>query len=68
MLTGHAVPTDPGGDAIANADRRFIFWVQVLARSQGAIAFGWFVVRPWRSEGRMTTVGMLYLCWLTLFF
>jgi hypothetical protein len=68
FITGHAVPTDPGPDLPAKAQLLFIFWVQLVAMSLGALAFWYFVIRPWRREGQMSTTGMLYLCWLTLFF
>jgi hypothetical protein len=68
FLIGNAVPTDPGPDALPDTSRQFIFWVQLVAMLLGVAAFLWFVVVPWRREGRMTTTGMLYICWLTLFF
>jgi hypothetical protein len=67
LLTGKAVPTDPGPDPLPELQRQFIFWVQVVAMTLGVVVAWLFVVRPWRREGQLTTTGMLYLCWLTLF-
>jgi hypothetical protein len=68
ILTGRAVPTDPGPDPLPHSEHLFIVWVQWIAMSLGAIVFSLIVIRPWIREGRMTTTGMLYVCWLTLFF
>ena len=68
FITGHATPVDPGPDPISKTQLAFIFWVQVVALIGGAIAIAGFVVLPWRREGQLTTTGMLYICWLTLFF
>lgn len=68
VVTGKAVPTDPGPDPLPDLTRQFIYWVQWVAMLAGAAAFWLIVIRPWRQEGRMTTTGMLYICWLTLFF
>ena len=67
-LTLHAAPVDPGPDPLPDAVRYWGYFSQFMG-IVGGLVFGWFtVVRTWRREGRMTTVGMLYLCWLTLFF
>jgi uncharacterized membrane protein len=68
FITGHAVPTAPGPDPLPNTERIFIFWVQCVALAAGVVAFSLIVVRPWVREGQLTTTGMLYICWLTLFF
>lgn len=68
FLSGRAIPTDPGPDPISLVELRFIFWVQIVAIVMGIVAFLGFVILPWRRQGRMTTTGMLYVCWLTLFF
>lgn len=68
FYTGNAVPTDPGPDPLPRAQELFIFYVQWVAMILGVIAFTWFVVLPWRREGKLTTTGMLYIGWLTLFF
>ena len=68
ILGGHAVPTHPGPDPLPEASAVFIRYVQWVAMILGAVAFWYFVIRPWRREGHLTTVGMLYLAWLTLFF
>jgi hypothetical protein len=68
VLTGRAVPTDPGPDPLPEVQRQFIFWVQIVAMVLGLVAAWVFVVRGWRREGRLTTTGMLYIAWLTLFF
>src|SRR5437773_5274509 len=67
VLTGKAVPTDPGPDLLPELTRQFIFWVQCITTVLGIAVFWLFVVRPWRREGQLTTTGMLYICWLTLF-
>jgi len=68
IVTGKAVPTAPGPDSLPVMTREIIFWVQCIAMSMGVAAFLGFVVIPWRRTGKPTTTGMLYLCWLTLFF
>ncbi len=68
FITGNAVPTAPGLDPLPEGQRLFIFWVQLLAMVMGVVFFTGFVIRPWLREGQMTTTGMLYVCWLTLFF
>jgi len=68
ILTGKAVPTDPGPDPLPEVQRQFIFWVQVVAMALGIVVAWIFIVRAWRREGRLTTTGMLYIAWLTLFF
>lgn len=68
IFLGYAVPTDPGPDPLSRAQELFIYWVQWVAMAMGAIAFWYFVIRPWRQEGQLSTTGMLYICWLTLFF
>lgn len=68
ILGGHAVPTNPGPDPLPTFAAEFIKYVQWVAMTMGGIAFWYFVVRPWRREGHMTTGGMLYIGWLTLFF
>jgi hypothetical protein len=68
ILTGKAVRTDPGPDVLPPGGHLFIVWVQWIAMALGASVFSLVVVRPWVREGRMTTAGMLYLCWLTLSF
>jgi hypothetical protein len=68
ILTGKAVPTDPGPDPLPEVQRQFIFWVQVVAMALGVVVAWIFVVHAWRREGRLTTTGMLYIAWLTLFF
>ena len=68
FMTGKAVPTDPGPDPLPDLTRQFIFWTQWIAMSMGALLFSLIVIRPWVREGQMTTTGMLYICWLTLFF
>lgn len=68
FITGKAVPTDPGPDPLPEIQRLFIFWVQIVAMTIGAIVAWYFVVVPWRREGKMSTTGMLYIAWLTLFF
>lgn len=67
VITGRAVPTDPGPDPLPELMRQFIFWVQIVAMTLGVIVAWIFVVRGWRREGQMTTAGMLYISWLTLF-
>ncbi|WP_428312982.1 spirocyclase AveC family protein [Hydrocarboniphaga sp.] len=68
FLSGRAVPTDPGPDVLPPVMAQFIFWVQIVAMLMGAFAFWYFVIRSWIREGQMTTTGMLYIAWLTLFF
>ncbi len=68
ILSGKAVPTDPGPDLLPHAAKVFIIWVQWIAMLMGVVAFVTLVVRPWYRERKMTTTGMLYVCWLTLFF
>jgi uncharacterized membrane protein len=62
------VPTDPGPDPLPPVMGQFIFWVQIVAMLMGAFAFWYFVIRPWIREGQLSTTGMLYIAWLTLFF
>jgi hypothetical protein len=68
FVSGNAVPTPPGVDPLPDTSRLIILWVQWIAMLLGAAALLGFVVLPWRREGRLTTTGMLFLCWLTLFF
>ena len=68
FVSGKAVPTDPGTDALPEVTRLFIFWVQIVCTVAGLVVAWIFVVRGWRREGRLTTTGMLYIAWLTLFF
>jgi uncharacterized membrane protein len=68
VLTGKAVPTPPGPDKLPYLTAEFIYWVQWVAMLAGAAAFSIFVIRPRVREGKMSTEGMLYICWLTLFF
>jgi len=68
FITGRAVPTDPGPDPLSPVMHNFIIGVQWVAMLMGAAAFWYFVIRPWRREGQLTTTGMLYIAWLTLFF
>ena len=68
IFSGKAVPTDPGPDQLPEIQRLFIFWVQIVAMFLGIVVAWIFVVRAWIREGRMTTTGMLYIAWLTLFF
>src|SRR6266571_3942758 len=53
LLTGRAVPTDPGPDTLPDLQRHFIFWVQVVAVTLGVVVAWLFVVRPWRREGQL---------------
>ncbi len=68
VLSGKAVPTPPGPDPLPYITKEFIYWVQWVAMLAGAAAFSIFVIRPWIRDRKMSTEGMLYLCWLTLFF
>lgn len=68
FATGKAVPTPPGPDPLPEFTRLFIQIVQWTAMILGAIVAWCFVVVPWRRDGRMSTTGMLYVAWLTLFF
>lgn len=68
IFTGKAMPTDPGPDVLPEVSRLFIYWVQWMAMAMGAAAFWFFVIKPWRRDGQMSTTGMLYIGWLTLFF
>ena len=68
FLSGRAVPTDPGPDPISAIELQFIYWVQAAAVVLGIVALTFFVILPWRRQGQATTPGMLYICWLTLFF
>lgn len=61
-------PTNPGPDQLSVIQAAFIFWVQVVTIILGIVAMALMVVRPWIREGQLTTTGMLYICWLTLFF
>jgi hypothetical protein len=68
VLTGRAVPTNPGPDPLPVVEHQIILAVQWVAMLLGAVVAWIFVVVPWRREGKMSTTGMLYLAWLTLFF
>lgn len=68
FITGRAVPTDPGPDPLPEITRLFIFWIQIVVTVISLALIWIYVVRPWRRDGQMSTTGMLYLCWLTLFF
>jgi len=68
FITGRAVPTPPGPDPLSAVSRAFIYWVQWVAMLAGLLAFSLIVVVPWIRERQLTTTGMLYICWLTLFF
>jgi len=67
IVTGKAVPTSPGPDPLPAITHQVIIAVQWVAMILGVMAAWIFVVVPWRREGRLSTAGMLYLAWLTLF-
>lgn len=68
MLGPNFKPTDPGPDPITGLELTILFWVQAITVILGVVTVWLVIVRPWMREGQMTTAGMLYTCWLTLFF
>ena len=68
FATGRAVPTNPGPDPLPEVTRLFIFWIQIVVTLISLGLIWYFVIAPWRRDGQMNTTGMLYLCWLSLFF
>jgi hypothetical protein len=68
-LTGpNLVPTDPGPDRISAGTQTFFLVLQVAVPAAALIAMWFWVIRPWRREGRLTVDGMLVLAGAMLFF
>ncbi|NIB38824.1 spirocyclase AveC family protein [Pseudomaricurvus alkylphenolicus] len=64
----HFHSVDPGPDPLPALQATFIYWVQIVTLMLGVVAMWLVVIRPWIREKQLTTTGMLYICWLTLFF
>lgn len=61
-------PTDPGLDVIPTLNLWYLYGVQILATSLAILAFWYWIIRPLRNEGRMSTDSMLAICCWTLVF
>jgi hypothetical protein len=61
-------PTDPGPDSISAGTQLFFTVLQVVVPVAALVAIWFWVIRPWRREGRLTTDGMLVLAGAMLFF
>lgn len=61
-------PTSPGADAIGARTRAFFIALQIVVPLAAVVALWFWVIKPWRREGRLTTDGMLTLAGAMLFF
>jgi hypothetical protein len=68
VLGANFVPTDPGPDAIDPGTGTFFVVLQIVVPLAAVIALWFWVVVPWRREGRLTGDGMLVLAGAMLFF
>lgn len=60
---------DPAGsDAAAGWMKTAIATLEVLTPALAIGIFYWALVRPWRRERRITTDGLLVVCFLTMWF
>lgn len=60
--------TDPGADDISDGKQAFFIALQVVVPVAAAVAIWFWVIRPWRREGRLTTDAMFVLAGAMLFF
>ncbi|GAA5164859.1 spirocyclase AveC family protein [Pseudonocardia eucalypti] len=68
VTSANFTPTDPGPDEISPATRAFFLVLQVAIPLGAAVAMWFWVIRPWRRTGELTTDGMLVLAGAMLFF
>jgi hypothetical protein len=64
----HFVPTDPGPDQISRAQEIFFAAFQVVIPLAMIICLYFWVIVPWRKNGRMTSDAMLALAAAMIFF
>lgn len=62
------VPSEPGADTIGAGTRAFFIALQIVVPLAAVVALWFWVVVPWRREGRLTTDGMITLAGAMLFF
>jgi hypothetical protein len=68
-ITGaNFAPSAPGADAIGAGTRTFFIALQIVVPPAAVVALWFWVVAPWRREGRLTTDGMITLAGAMLFF
>ena len=64
-ITGpHFVPTDPGPDVLPGYQAFMLNLLQIVIPLLFFLCIWYWVVKPWRREGRMTNDGMMAIaCW-----
>lgn len=68
VLGPNFTPTPPGPDQISSGMQAFYVAVQIAVSVAAVGCLYFWVVRPWRREGRLTTDGMLALSGMMIFF
>lgn len=68
VLGPNFTPTPPGPDQISTGMQAFYVAVQIAVSVAAVVCLYFWVVRPWRREGRLTTDGMLALSGMMIFF
>lgn len=53
------VPTDPGPDPIGAGQKFYFLFIQIAIPIAAAICLWFWVVRPWRRDGKMSADGMI---------
>lgn len=62
-ITGpNFVPTDPGSDPISQFEMFFAYVYQIGVPLLALACIWFWIIKPWRREGKMTTDGMLAIC------
>ena len=68
-ITGpYFVAVDPGPDPISPAMQTYLFWAQVFLPLLCATCLWFWIVVPWRREGRLTSDAMIVIASTTVFF
>jgi hypothetical protein len=68
MTGANFTPTTPGPDAISGGQQILFLVLQIVIPIAAAVGIWFWVIRPWRREGRLTTDGMLALSGAMIFF
>jgi hypothetical protein len=61
-------PTPPGPDPIPSGEQAVLTFMQIAVPIGFAVCIWFWIVRPWRREGRLTTDGMFALAAGMIFF
>lgn len=69
IARGHATPTSTGADdaTMPGYTRTAIHIFDVALPLLAVATIYWFLIRPWRRDGHMTTGGMVIVAWLSLY-